>query len=58
MVDNLAHDAKLDISIDGASTLYGMPNTLYRLLLNLAHNAKAAGLVRLPLMSGVPVTLP
>jgi len=43
MVDNLAHDAKLDISIDGASTLYGMPNTLYRLLLNLARNAKAAG---------------
>ena len=43
MVINLTHDTKLDISHSGTQMLYGMPNTLYRLLLNLARNAKAAG---------------
>ncbi|MGC6517395.1 MAG: sensor histidine kinase [Candidatus Puniceispirillaceae bacterium] len=43
MADNLAHDTKLEIAIQGADTINGMPNTLYRLLLNLARNAKSAG---------------
>ena len=43
MVVNLTHDTKLDISHSGTQMLYGMPNTLYRLLLNLVRNAKAAG---------------
>ena len=43
MADNLKHDAKLDVTITGTKTLYGTPNMLYRLLLNLARNAHAAG---------------
>ena len=41
MANNLHHDAKLDVT--GTKTLFGTPNMLYRLLLNLARNAKAAG---------------
>ena len=43
MADNLAHDAKIDVTITGTKALYGTPNMFYRLLLNLARNAKSAG---------------
>ena len=43
VAENLHHDTKLSIAITGQSTLNGMPNLLYRLLLNLARNAKSAG---------------
>lgn len=43
MTQNLSHDTKLEIALSGASSLSGMPNMMYRLLLNLARNARAAG---------------
>ena len=43
MAHNLTHDTKLDVHLSGVTSLNGMPNTLYRLLLNLARNAKSAG---------------
>ncbi len=43
MAQNLSHDTKLEIALSGAGSLSGMPNMMYRLLLNLARNARAAG---------------
>ena len=43
MADNLSHDTKLTITTAGARMLIGMPNLFYRMLLNLARNAKRAG---------------
>ena len=43
MAENLTHDAKLQVITSGTSRLCGMPNTFYRLLLNLARNARGAG---------------
>lgn len=43
MATNLTYDTTLAVTVTGTQTLVGMPNTLYRLLLNLARNAKSAG---------------
>ena len=43
MAENLEHDTKLAVMLSGTSKLCGMPNTFYRLLLNLARNARGAG---------------
>lgn len=42
MVENLRHDTHLDVQLHGTETLHGTPGILYRLLLNLASNARAA----------------
>ena len=43
MADNLSHDGQIAVKTAGTTRLEGMPNLLYRLLLNLARNAKRAG---------------
>ena len=43
MADNLSHDGQIAVKTAGTTHLEGMPNLLYRLLLNLARNAKRAG---------------
>ena len=42
MVENLSHDTKLNVKLHGADALHGTPAIFYRLLLNLARNARAA----------------
>ena len=42
MVENLSHDTKLKVKLHGADALHGTPAIFYRLLLNLARNARAA----------------
>ena len=42
MAENITHDTKIKVIAQGAQQLYGMPNSFYRLLLNLARNAKNA----------------
>ena len=40
---NLSHDARLQVKVTGADSLYGAADQFYRLVLNLARNAKRAG---------------
>ena len=40
---NLSHDARLEVKVTGADHLYGAADQFYRLVLNLARNAKRAG---------------
>ena len=42
MATNLSYDAGIEVVVHGADSLSGTPNLFYRLLLNLARNAKSA----------------
>ena len=42
MATNLSYDAGIEVVVHGADRLSGTPNLFYRLLLNLARNAKSA----------------
>ena len=44
---NLSHDSRLEVKVTGADHLYGATDQFYRLVLNLARNAKRAGATEL-----------